>query len=746
MMQLRRGRLLCVAILTTALPCVAQSPDDGFRSLARAAGQGKPLLRIGLDSAHRLEIDSRRPFRVVDPATGKPVWKDEFSGELTVVADGGPEEAVGSVFRVQVGAFSTREAAETERERLSRTAGVPGVVRHHPDRGTWRVRLGEAPNRDALASLMNRLRAQNLQGLWIVEEPARPAEDVRLRLVDGSYNSHLTDSSRLAIVPAGRGLLRVEEETYRGVVEVRISPFGTVQAINWIELETYLLGVVPAELGPEMWPQIEALKAQAVAARTYAWRHRGQFEDQGFDMCATPRCQVYHGEGVEHPLSDRAVHATRGQILTWEGEPISALYTATCGGHTENASEIFPEEAAPYLSAVPCRAETDALESLKVTLNGAKATPVIAENGEDVSHDWALLRAAGVLGAVDTAEQMTRSPDPETLRRWTTATALTCGRPLPDDPPGMAGDLAEAAATLVRDLGWDERARVLLSDQDVPAVLRDAEAAAATEEQRRALATLALADAIRPYPDGLFHVTDPPTGARLLPALVAVAASCDAFDLSDAVVAGRSSVGIRMFRGKGEIRLPFSDAPYLFTRSGGRVVQAARLDLWPGDRVRYRRGADGRIDLLELRPPVRGTSDDRSHSRYAWEVRRSRRQVEAAVNRRVSIGRLKDLRVARRGESGRVVELEVVGSRASTVVKGFDIRRLLDLNESLIVFEIQRDESGGIEAVVFAGRGWGHGVGMCQVGAYGMALRGSDYRQILAHYYQGARLAPLDGR
>jgi stage II sporulation protein D len=199
-----------------------------------------------------------------------------------------------------------------------------------------------------------------------------------------------------------------------------------------------------------------------------------------------------------------------------------------------------------------------------------------------------------------------------------------------------------------------------------------------------------------------------------------------------------------MFRGKSEIRLPIADAPYLFTRSGGRVVQAPRLELWPGDRVRYRRGADGRIDFLELRPPVQGTSDDRSHSRYSWEVRRTRRQVEAAVNRRVSIGRLEDLRVARRGESGRVVELEVVGSRASTMVRGFDIRGLLNLNENLTVFEIQRDESGRIEAVVFAGRGWGHGVGLCQVGAYGMAIRGSDYRQILAHYYRGARLAPLE--
>jgi stage II sporulation protein D len=101
---------------------------------------------------------------------------------------------------------------------------------------------------------------------------------------------------------------------------------------------------------------------------------------------------------------------------------------------------------------------------------------------------------------------------------------------------------------------------------------------------------------------------------------------------------------------------------------------------------------------------------------------------------------LTDLRVRRRGASGRIVELEVVGVNGSTVVKGFDVRNLLDLRESLTVFELQRDASGGIASAVFAGKGWGHGVGLCQVGAYGMAMRGSDYKEILSHYYPGTSL------
>jgi stage II sporulation protein D len=121
-------------------------------------------------------------------------------------------------------------------------------------------------------------------------------------------------------------------------------------------------------------------------------------------------------------------------------------------------------------------------------------------------------------------------------------------------------------------------------------------------------------------------------------------------------------------------------------------------------------------------------------------MRKTRREVEATINRSISIGDLVDLRVVRRGVSGRVVELEVVGGAGRETVRGFDVRRLLDLPESLLVIESQRDGSGRLEALVFAGKGWGHGVGLCQVGAYGMALRGADHRQILSHYYPGATL------
>src|SRR4029453_1665243 len=107
------------------------------------------------------------------------------------------------------------------------------------------------------------------------------------------------------------------------------------------------------EMGPKVFNQIEALKAQAVAARTYAVRNLGEFTDEGYDICATPRCQVYGGMDDEDPLTDRAIAETAGEVLLWQGRPADALYSSTCGGHTEDVAEIFPLKHDPYLRAVP---------------------------------------------------------------------------------------------------------------------------------------------------------------------------------------------------------------------------------------------------------------------------------------------------------------------------------------------------------------------------------------------------------
>ena len=730
---------ICVALVWVAFaPCGADA-DAALAQLARRAGQGEPLVRIGLDADRRLEIGATRAFRVVDPETGKDAWQESYDRPVQIVADGAPAGGVSRVFRIQVGAFGSPEAAEQELRRLRGLTNAPGVVRRDPDRGNWRVRLGEGASRSALNGLLEQLRGLGIQELWIAEEAASEIEGVELRLVDSDWDSQATGFTRLAVIPGPRSRILVNGKSYRGIIELRVTPFGTVRAINWIEIETYLLGVVPAELGPEVWPQIEALKAQAVAARTYLWRNRGQFLDEGYDLCATPRCQVYAGADAEHPLSDRAVRATTGQILSWDGEPIIALYTATCGGHTEDGKWVFPEHDEPYLKGVPCRAEEAALRSLRATIEGKVIPRLLDSTGSDVTRDWALLAVSGVVSA--------RPPDKldgSLLREWTRALARLSGL---NPATGLAPEIATlggAAEMLVADLGWAPRAELLIDSPDLPALLRDPGVDRLPESQQRALAYLASVNRLSPFADGKIGATQVPDGARLLAALAHIGETYRAFSLRHATVSGMGENSLRLFERKNEIRLPFADKPMLFARTSGVPVSVARLEIWPGDRVRFRTNASGRIDFLEIEPPVKGASDDRSASVYSWSVRKTRRKLEASINRRLAVGKIKDLQIVRRGVSGRIVELRVVGSKATEMVRGFSIRQILDLREILAVIEIQRDVEGQIEAVVFAGKGWGHGVGLCQVGAYGMAVRGAKYREILQHYYRGSEITKLN--
>ena len=108
--------------------------------------------------------------------------------------------------------------------------------------------------------------------------------------------------------------------------------------------------------------------------------------------------------------------------------------------------------------------------------------------------------------------------------------------------------------------------------------------------------------------------------------------------------------------------------------------------------------------------------------------------------RQEGMGRILDLKPKRYGKSGRVVELEVIGIESSLVLKGLDIRRRLGLRENLFYIDRQRDSKGDVIAWVFTGGGWGHGVGLCQVGAYGMGSAGYTYEEILLHYYNGTEL------
>jgi stage II sporulation protein D len=154
----------------------------------------------------------------------------------------------------------------------------------------------------------------------------------------------------LVVRPLSGGTLGIHDQPYRGAALIRTAGSGRLTAVNVLDMEDYLLGVVPAEIPP--W-EVEAVKAQAVAARTYAMGHMGRREALGFDFFATVQDQVYGGVAREDTLVSRAVRETRGEVLTHEGRPIMAYYHSTCGGHTASIEEVWRSEPRAYLRGVP---------------------------------------------------------------------------------------------------------------------------------------------------------------------------------------------------------------------------------------------------------------------------------------------------------------------------------------------------------------------------------------------------------
>lgn len=145
------------------------------------------------------------------------------------------------------------------------------------------------------------------------------------------------------------GNLSLGAKPYRGSLIVQATVNG-LAVINVVGFEDYLRGVLPCEVSPS-WP-MESLKAQAVAARTYALANLGKHGRSGFDLCSGVDCQVYGGAQVESATTDQAVGATRGVVAVFNGQPIAALYHSSSGGYTEDSATVW-NWAVPYLKGVP---------------------------------------------------------------------------------------------------------------------------------------------------------------------------------------------------------------------------------------------------------------------------------------------------------------------------------------------------------------------------------------------------------
>ena len=141
----------------------------------------------------------------------------------------------------------------------------------------------------------------------------------------------------------------INGKQYRGCLRFAVN--GTVMtAVNVVDLEEYLYGVIPAEM-PASYGE-EALKAQTLAARTYAMTKLNAHKGSGYELCDTINCQVYKGYSGENSKTNAIVDETEGEIICYNGTPIEAVFSASTGGYTENSENVW-NSVVPYLRAVP---------------------------------------------------------------------------------------------------------------------------------------------------------------------------------------------------------------------------------------------------------------------------------------------------------------------------------------------------------------------------------------------------------
>jgi stage II sporulation protein D len=146
------------------------------------------------------------------------------------------------------------------------------------------------------------------------------------------------------------GDIHLNDLTVGGVLHIVLFR-DKLRLINELDVEEYLKGVVPIEISPNWNP--EALKVQAIIARTYVLHQRQVNLGKEYDVLATTADQVYGGRGKEHPSANRAVAETSGLVLTFGGDLILSAYHSTSAGPTENASEVWGMDL-PYLKGVSC--------------------------------------------------------------------------------------------------------------------------------------------------------------------------------------------------------------------------------------------------------------------------------------------------------------------------------------------------------------------------------------------------------
>lgn len=534
--------------------------------------------------------------------------------------------------------------------------------------------------------------------------------------------------------------VRLNGKAYRGKLEVFVNSRGTLTVVNVVPMEDYLLGVVPNELG---LPSLEAQKAQAVAARTYAVANVGGYASQGFDMLPTVWSQVYRGVSSENSRATQAVRETSGIVATYKGKPINALYTSTCGGRTENSGNIFDFDE-PYLRGVECSLEGHKHFEPFLIKSSRELPKINDENQLELVRLTAQFAVNNFLMATNrfSDEWFNLPPNETELRSWTNQLALRFGKPA----PVFSYDLVksqEFADMLAKMIYAPDQADTLLSDSDINYQLSFADSGDIDKEKRANIAMLFRDGWLSLYPDFNFHPHRPLTRERMIRLINNIYAKKKWLPAMQTGVTKPTADGKLVLKsGKSEKQVVVNPNVFLFRQFGDQYFQVKEVALVGGESVAYQTNGLGEVIYLEVKPTDEPTVAENMSPFTMWNVNLSASAVQSRLSRYVrGIGTLLDVNITKRGYSRRPVELQLITSNGIKTLSGGKIRSALRFKEQLFVMNKRYDGNGRAVSYSFTGRGWGHGVGMCQYGAYGLGKMGVKYDAILKHYYTGITLS-----
>ena len=292
---------------------------------------------------------------------------------------------------------------------LMLAAAVPGALGMQSMEPQVRVLILEAESLPLAAQqqpLVLRIGDQRL-ALAAGEEVVLRLAEGELVLERGGGVERLQAAREIWLEPASRpaegGDFQLKQRGYRGRLQVLVGGSG-LRAINHVGLESYLPSVVGSEM-PASWPQA-ALRAQAVAARTYALRQRKPAAP--FDVSATVSSQVYKGVDAETPSTHQAVASTRGQVLIYGSSLANAVFHSSAGGSTENSGDLWSQQL-PYLVSVPDfdqhspvhaweqRLEPAQLQKAFGEIGGAQRIEVLATTGSGRVRQARVIGPSGTL-------------------------------------------------------------------------------------------------------------------------------------------------------------------------------------------------------------------------------------------------------------------------------------------------------------------------------------------------------------